>query len=328
MQQVLRAEDVKPDFDGLKLRWDEMLAKYYLHAGKLNPEYLINVPCPYCSSSEPESSFDLNGFLHNTCMKCKSLYVSPRLSDACISELYSDDYYNEVYTRSMLPVFERRKELIGRRKFAQAVSHWGGGAPGRVLDIGAGIGEVTDVFRENGWETHAIEMNKVAVEWLRKCGHSEVFRGPLDSYLTSHKFDIVMAWGVVEHVIDPDAFLSRVRDLLAPNGLFVSEVPHGQCLLVDVARKTGMDPKRILMGEQHIVLYSTDAYVRLHERHGLEQVHVQTNGLDMDTILRENKVNLPDEVLSSMQECIDRKMYGDLLRGFWRCEGMPSEARS
>jgi len=35
-----------------------------------------------------------------------------------------------------------------------------------------------------------------------------------------------------------------------------------------MARKTGMDPKRILMGEQHIVLYSTQAYIDLHERSG------------------------------------------------------------
>jgi hypothetical protein len=85
-----------------------------------------------------------------------------------------------------------------------------------------------------------------------------------------------------------------------------------------MARKTGIDPKRILMGEQHIVLYSTQAYIRLHERNGLERIHIQTNGLDVDTILKEHKVNVPDNVLASMQECINERMYGDLLRGFWR----------
>ena len=70
------------------------------------------------------------------------------MNDECIEELYSDDYYSEMYTRSMLPVFEKRKQLIGRRKFNQTISYWGGGKTGHVLDIGAGIGEVTDVFRE------------------------------------------------------------------------------------------------------------------------------------------------------------------------------------
>lgn len=318
MEQILRADEVKPDFEGLKNKWAEMLSKYYLDVKTLNPEYTVEIPCPHCGSKNIEQSFDLNGFHHKTCSECKTLYVSPRLSDTCIGELYSDDYYSEMYTRSMLPVFEKRKQLIGRRKFAQSVSYWGGKGTGRVLDIGAGIGEVTDVFLEEGWHSHAIEMNKVAVEWLRGRGHEEVFHGPLVDYEASHKFDLIMAWGVVEHVVNPDAFLKRIYELLVPGGLFVSEVPHGQCLLVDMARKTGMDPKRILMGEQHIVLYSTQAYITLHERNGLEKVHLQTNGLDCDTIFKENKVSVPDTVLAPMQECIDEKLYGDLLRGFWR----------
>ena len=317
MEQVLRADDVKPDFEGLKNKWGEMLKKYYLDANTLDPKFTLDVPCPYCSSRRITQSFYLNGFCHKTCSECETLYVSPRLTDACIEALYSDDYYNEMYTRSMLPVFEKRKKLIGRRKFSQAVSYWGRRVQGRILDIGAGVGEVADVFREEGWITHAIEMNRVAVEWLRGRGHEEVFHGRLDDYATVRKFDIIMAWGVIEHVIDPRAFLQRVHELLAPGGLFVSEVPHGQCLLVDMSRKTGMDPKRILMGEQHIVLYSTQAYIALHERNGFKKIHVQTNGLDLDTIFKESGLNVPDSVLAPMQECIDEKMYGDLLRGFW-----------
>ena len=318
MEQVLRADEIKPDFEGLKHRWEEMLRKYYLDANTLDPKFTLDVPCPYCGSTTVTQSFYLNGFCHKTCSACETLYVSPRLSNSCIEELYSDDYYSEMFTRSMLPVFEKRKQLIGRRKYLQAVSFWGRQGQGRVLDVGAGIGEVTDVFREQGWTTHAIEMNKVAVEWLRGRGHEEIFHGPLENWATPHQYDIIMAWGVIEHVVEPGAFLQRIHALLAPDGLFVSEVPHGQCLLVDMARKSGMDPKRILMGEQHIVLYSTRAYIDLHQRHGFEKIHVQTNGLDLDTIFKENKVSVSDDLLACMQECIDEKLYGDLLRGFWR----------
>jgi len=318
MNQVLRADQIKPDFEALKAVWEGMLRKYFLSENVLDPAYTQVVPCPYCGSDRVERSFCLNGFHHRTCTECGTLYVSPRLSDACIEELYSDEYYSEMFARSMLPVFDKRKELIGRRKFAQTVSHWGGSKVGRVLDIGAGIGEVPDVFREAGWHTHVIEMNNVAVDWLRGRGHEEVFHGSFDNYATPHSFDIIMAWGVVEHVVNPDAFLQRVHELLSPGGLFVSEVPHGQCLLVDFASKTGIDPKRILMGEQHIVLYSTKAYTMLHERNGLRLVHLQTNGLDCDTILKESNSVLADNLLAVMQECIDEKLYGDLLRGFWR----------
>jgi len=318
MTEILRADEIKADFEALKIRWDQMLSKYFLNPETIDEKYTIEIPCPHCDSSMIDESFLLNGFWHKTCSKCKTLYVSPRLNDACIEELYSDDYYSGFYAKSMLPLFETRKEKIGRRKFAQSVLHWGGDKPGRVLDIGAGIGEVTDVFHEQGWLSHATEMNSVAADWLNQRGFEEVFHGPLDTYVTDNKFDVAMAWGVVEHVIDPDAFLQQVFELLKPGGLFVSEVPHGQSLLIDYSRKTGMDPKRILMGEQHIVLYSTDAYVALHERNGFKKVHLQTNGLDVSTIFKECGENISDDVLAPFQACVDEKNYGDLLRGFWR----------
>ena len=317
-QIVSNAYDLKPDFDGLKEKWGEMLSNYFIANNTLNPEFTIDVPCPFCNSSEVASSFDLNGFHHISCAKCNTVYVSPRLNDECIENLYSDVYYSEMYARSMLPVFERRKKIIGNSKFNQTIKYWGGVGCGRVLDIGAGIGEVTDVFLDNNWDTHAIEMNSVAIDWLQKRGHKEVFHGTLNDYPSKYSFDIIMAWGVVEHVLDPDLFLSRVFSLLKPGGLFVSEVPHGECLLVDVVKRTGIDPKRILMGEQHIVLYSTDAYKELHERNGLTNVHLQTNGLDFSTLSNETNFSVSDSISNAIQESIDRRMYGDLLRGFWR----------
>ena len=316
--QVIKSEDVKSDFSELKKKWEDILRKYYINNKTLNPEYTIKVSCPHCNLKDIESSFDLNGFTHNICSNCKTLFVSPRLNDICIEELYSDEYYNEIYTRSMLPVFEKRKKLIGQRKFAQVISFHDENMKGRVLDIGAGIGEVIDVFKDEGWVTHAIEMNPVAAEWLSGRGYNEVFLGSLDDYTTDKKFDIIMAWGVIEHLVAADDFLNRVNNLLAPNGLLISEVPHGQCLLVDFVRKTGTDPKRILMGEQHIVLYSKKAYIELHQRNGFNQVHIQTNGLDCDTIFKEKGISVSDEILANLQECVDEKMYGDLLRGFWR----------
>ena len=73
-----------------------------------------------------------------------------------------------------------------------------------------------------------------------------------------------------------------------------------------------------LMDEQHNVRYLTQAYIDLHERNGLKTIHLQTNGVNCDTIVKENKVNVSDDLLVPMQECIDEKIYGDFLRGVWR----------
>lgn len=314
----LRADDIKADFENLKTRWNQMLRKYFVSEQTLDTKYTIETSCPHCNSIKIVASFLLNGFWHKICESCKIVYVSPRLKNEFIEELYADEYYSEMYARSMLPLFDKRKELIGKSKYSQSIHHWGGTSPGRVLDIGGGIGEVIDVYRENKWQTHVTEMNLVAIDWLKKRGFTEVFHGSLDAYDPTNEFDIIMAWGVVEHVINPDVFLQKVVSMLKPGGVFISEVPHGQSLLIDYSRKTGLDPKRILMGEQHIVLYSIQAYTDLHERNGLDKIHLQTNGLDVSTIFKESGVNISDEMLTPLQESVDEKMYGDLLRGFWR----------
>ena len=131
-----------------------------------------------------------------------------------------------------------------------------------------------------------------------------------------------MAWNVVEHVTNPKEFIRKAFDLLRPGGLFVTEVPHGNSMLIDYCRKTGMDPLRILQGEQHIMLYSINAYKELHQLPGFEEVHIQTNGLDIGTIFDCSKLEIERNVVSTMQDLVDSKLYGDLLRGFWKKPGI------
>lgn len=316
MNKILHATEIKPNFNELKATWTTMLSKYFTLDGKLKHEFEKHVNCPYCDEKSQSDEFNLNGFRHVKCAKCETLYVSPRLNDKCIEELYSNEYYSEMYQNSMIPIFDQRKEKIGKSKYGQILNH-SKVKNGRVLDIGAGIGEVSSVFKDNGWSTHLTEMNKSAIEWLRSRNHDEVFHGAFDQYKSEHKFDVIMAWGVVEHVVDPINFLKKACSMLKPNGIFVSEVPHGNCLLADYAKISNKDPERILMGEQHIVLYSINAYENIHTDANFKKVHVQTNGLDFSTILKINNLALPDHFISEVQNSIDSNQYGDLIRGFW-----------
>jgi len=311
---ITRATDIKPDFKKVKEMWHKMLNRYFDDNGELKIENTKNVNCPYCKNNKSSGEFKINGFVHITCDNCNTVYVTPRLKDKYVDLLYSDEYYSELYIKSMIPAFEKRKKLIGQRKFDQVLNY--SVNKGSVLDIGCGVGEVIDVFKDNNWDCHAIEFNPGAVKWLKEKGIN-VSNVHFNEYISDIKFDVIMAWGVVEHVLDPSVFLKKAYNLLKPGGIFVSEVPHGNSLLVDYSRLTKKDPERIIMGEQHIVLYSIDAYKNLHESSGLKNLHLQTNGLDVSTIFDINNLQVDKKVLTDTQELIDQKLYGDLLRGFW-----------
>ena len=317
MENTIKADLIKPKYDHVKEVWAKMLREYYV-GSELDARFTVAVSCPFCGSNKTRDPFTINGFHHATCAECDVVYVSPRLKDECLEKLYNNQYYSEIYGQSMIPVFDVRKELIGKKKTAQTLRHVPDAkAPLDVLDIGCGVGEVIDSFKDLGHRASAIEVNPIAVDWLKKRGIS-VFADSFDRFPETQKFDVIMAWGVIEHVVDPHGFLKKVHRQLKPGGVFASEVPSGQSLIVDYARATGRDPERIIMGEQHIILYSVDAYEKIHRQAGLEKLHVQTNGLDVETVMKINHQKVDDRVVFELQHVIDQYLKGDLIRGFWR----------
>jgi len=313
-EKVVHASDVKPDFNEVKKAWSKLLSEYYDNNGELKEKYIENVNCPHCYNEHHYNEFKLNGFNHVMCKNCDSVYVNPRLKDKYIDKLYTDSYYSEMFTKSMIPFFEKRKKLLGQNKYNQILDY--SLNKGSVLDIGCGVGELIDVFKDNGWDSDVVELNPAAIEWLEKKGHN-VNKVHFEDFNTEKKYDLVMAWNVIEHVLDPKKFVKKAFELLKPGGLFVSEVPHGNSLLIDYCRKTNKDPLRILQGEQHIMLYSKKAYEELHVKAGFKKIFVKTNGLDYGTILNINSINVDPDLILDIQSLIDSKNYGDLMRGFW-----------
>lgn len=313
---IVEASDVKPDFESVKKVWNNLLKNYFNSENELKSDFVEDVNCPHCNNSSYYNEFKLNGFNHVTCNNCNSVYVTPRLKDEYIDKLYTDSYYSEMFTNSMIPVFDKRKKILGEFKYKQILKLIKKNK-GSILDIGCGVGELIDVFKDNDWDCDVVELNPAAIKWLKNKGHN-VHNVHFENFNTSKKFDVIMAWNVIEHVLDPKGFLKKSFELLKPGGLFVSEVPHGNSFLIDYCRETGKDPLRILQGEQHIMLYSIKAYEELHSNAGFKKILTKTNGLDYSTVLKINNQKIENNLVLNVQELIDKKNYGDLLRGFWK----------
>ena len=101
--RITAPEQVKPNFSKVKERWKNLLDKYYTKEGKLSSNYTIDVDCPHCESKRRKNSFELNAFQHHICVDCECVYVSPRLNNTALEELYADEYYSEMYNKSMIP---------------------------------------------------------------------------------------------------------------------------------------------------------------------------------------------------------------------------------
>jgi SAM-dependent methyltransferase len=100
------------------------------------------------------------------------------------------------------------------------------GAPGRLLDVGAGVGALVRLARDRGWEAVGIDVDPAVVAYARGRG-LDVRLGELAKLeLPAARFDLVTLCNVVDFVADPVAVLAECRRVLVPGGRIFLRTPN------------------------------------------------------------------------------------------------------
>lgn len=94
---------------------------------------------------------------------------------------------------------------------------------GRILDIGAGVGDFLSVCKKDGWETIGIEPSDKAKTIAKNKGVSFVEKS---SNLEDNSFDVITMWHVLEHVPDLENQIKELKRLIKPNGTVIIAVPN------------------------------------------------------------------------------------------------------
>ncbi len=128
-----------------------------------------------------------------------------------------------------------------------------------VLDYGCGTGTISCEFSNQVKEIHAIDISSEMIEIAKKkavAGQVEnVHFAQTDIFDERYKeasFDTVLAFNMLHTVSNPQEALQRIRELLKPEGLFISVTPclrdkmsfavNAQIQLVRILCKTGIIP--------------------------------------------------------------------------------------
>jgi SAM-dependent methyltransferase len=247
------------------------------------------IACPLCRNAVgvPETRktrlLNLGSPLSvSRCARCDFWYLSPRPTLDELAHVYATDPYYAA---------DNATRGASRTRFNDArldrLERW---RPERGRMLGLGCLEGGYFLRlavERGWMVHAVEFSDILATHARTVLGLDVTvrRGWDLSDLGEAGFDAICSQSL-EHVLDPRETVAQCRELLAPGGLLLLEVPNQFYSLVDtlkdvVIRTVGDRAypwfHRSVPFELHTVYFTPATIRRLLEEEGFEVLTVITH---------------------------------------------------
>ena len=186
----------------------------------------------------PVSNCNLNPYInckdHTVSRETFSIYIdreaellitSPRPKDKELANYYdSDDYISHSdSTKTLIDKIYQYVRNYAITKKVKLVNSFDI-TNKSLLDIGAGTGDFLLACKQNGWNVDGVEPNDKANQLTEKKTLIKISKDILE--LGNKQFDVITMWHVLEHVPDLTEYVSKLKQLLKPNGTLVVAVPN------------------------------------------------------------------------------------------------------
>jgi SAM-dependent methyltransferase len=226
------------------------------------------------------------------CGECGMLRLDPQPSPDELRRYYPDNYWFAPDSSAASRMEEAWRRLVLRdhvRFVTQALRS--SKATGPLLDVGCGGGLFLGMMRERGHRVVGLDFSReaVSVAWRRQQVPALVAEFG-SAPLCDRAFAAITMFHVMEHLYDPGAYVSAARELLAPDGRLIIQVPNAaswQCRLLGSAWN-GMDVPR------HLFDFRDSDLQKLLERGGFEVVRRKYFSL------RDNPAGLASSIAPSL----------------------------
>ncbi len=232
--------------------------------GTTNPEqFFAEQPAYQIAASQKESRLPFY-----RCNQCGHGFAPLKLSGSAINDWYAKSPEDDVFL----------KDEPARRRTAQVALHHLSHhrtTPGTLLDIGAGPGLFLDEARQRGWKVEGLEPSQWAVEYAHRALHLETLRRGTFTDTASypeHSFDVVTAFDVIEHIVEPADLLIAISRILKPGGILLLTTPRFDSVFARISGK-----KWHAIFPAHIHLFSSASLQQLLAKHGFAVTEEKTH---------------------------------------------------
>jgi len=315
---LLNLFDLKPkkDLEGIHHHYKEK-AKIWFKAKKKNiSEFFYMRNCPLCESNKSREIFNIDHFIYHQCCSCDSIYAKPFPSKKLIEDLYSDGSY-QIYQDVLVKKSAKIRSTTEERKYKQ-VKEFSNKSKLSLLDVGCGTGSFLRLCKKKGFNVTGVDPMGSNSDNLKKKSDIHVYTADFNNVSIKETFDVITFWGVLEHMIDPLEALKKATTMLKVNGIIAFEVPSSECFIGKYIQKFPFSPTRYIEGGRHNIFFSSKAIEKICESLNLEIEFIESNGLDIQTILFEELEQSLNEKVLRIQDVLNDLLLGDHYRVFLR----------
>jgi SAM-dependent methyltransferase len=234
----------------------------------------MTVECRVCDSTHLELAIDLgeqpwcNNFLKPDqlgkepyyplrvvhCARCGTAQLDFTVPKEV---MFADHTYLSGTTRSLAVHFQEVADTVDATFFSARKSKC-------VLDIGSNDGTQLAAYQRLGYEVVGVESSQTAVGLANAAGIPTIhdFFNESVAHSLARQFDIVNAAGVFFHLEELHSVTEGIRQVLAPDGVFVVQCLYMKSIIENLAFDQ--------IYHEHLLYYTIHSLSALLERHNLE----------------------------------------------------------
>jgi len=167
---------------------------------------------------------------------------------------------------------------------------------GKLLEIGCGDGSFLNSMAKLGWQTQGVELSERAANLARNKYNLNIYNGPLEhaiKQIEDSSFDVVVMWGLLEHLENPSEVLRIAKLLLRKGGLLVIYTPNANSLFHRIARLINFltfgllkFPMDLIVMAMHPMYFTPKAIRWILKQNGFSIKKIEMADIDVDFVFK------------------------------------------
>ena len=192
--------------------------------------------CPACVSED--TSFFLCNFKQKNfwkCNECELIFNYP----PTIPNYERDSWTNAIDPDGNKRDLTKDRDFKLKNWYGEIIKFLQGIPDGHILDYGCGLGYLLSAI-PNSWEKYGYDVSNFSQNFIKTkfpeiniIDNLSVEKEP-PKRIYQHKFDVVVCYHVIEHIINPKIFLQNLSLLVKSNGYLIIGTPNLGCIAAKI----------------------------------------------------------------------------------------------